>query len=100
MHYNILSDKYATTNLYSYCPSWALNWEYRKNAILKDILNYSADVMALHEVETEQFRVLFEPELRQHGYEGIFAPKSRAKTMNTDDRKHVDGCALFWRTSK
>ncbi|CAD5227343.1 unnamed protein product [Bursaphelenchus xylophilus] len=98
--YNVLCDKYATTNLYSYCPSWALNWEYRKNAIIKEILRYDADIVALQEVEAEQFKVLFEPSLKEHGYDGIFAPKSRAKTMNADDRKHVDGCSLFWKSSK
>ncbi|CAD5220592.1 unnamed protein product [Bursaphelenchus okinawaensis] len=98
--YNVLCDKYATTNLYSYCPSWALNWEYRKNAIIKEILRYNADIVALQEVEAEQFKLLFEPNLKEHGYSGIFAPKSRAKTMNSDDRKHVDGCALFWKNKK
>ncbi|KAI6214452.1 Poly(A)-specific ribonuclease [Aphelenchoides besseyi] len=98
--YNVLCDKYATTNLYSYCPTWALNWEYRKNAVIKEILLYDADIVALQEVESEQYRVLFEPELKSHGYEGIFAPKSRAKTMVGEDRNHVDGCALFWKRDK
>ena len=39
-------------------------------------------------------------ELKRDGYEGIFSPKSRAKTMSENDRKHVDGCAIFYRTSK
>ncbi|VFQ72222.1 unnamed protein product [Cuscuta campestris] len=26
LSYNILSDSYATSELYSYCPSWALSW--------------------------------------------------------------------------
>ena len=30
MCYNVLCDKYATRQMYGYCPSWALNWEYRK----------------------------------------------------------------------
>jgi len=33
-------------------------------------------------------------------YQGIFAAKSRAKTMSETDRKFVDGCAIFYRTSK
>lgn len=45
--YNVLCDKYATTNLYSYCPQWALNWEYRKSYIVKDILTYDADIVTL-----------------------------------------------------
>jgi mRNA deadenylase 3'-5' endonuclease subunit Ccr4 len=45
--YNVLCDKYATTNLYSYCPQWALNWEYRKQSIIKEICHYDADVITL-----------------------------------------------------
>lgn len=98
--YNVLCDKYATASLYSYCPGWALNWEYRKNAIIKEIATYNADIIALQEVQDEQFQVLFEPELQRHGYAGIFAPKSRSKTMGSEDRKAVDGCALFWKIDK
>ncbi|KAK6747565.1 hypothetical protein RB195_000640 [Necator americanus] len=98
--YNVLCDKYATVNQYSYCPSWALNWEYRKMSIMKEIRNYEADIITLQEVETEQFRLLFQPELKILGYTGIFSPKSRAKTMNEEDRKYVDGCAIFWKSEK
>ncbi|KAK6013522.1 hypothetical protein OSTOST_21159, partial [Ostertagia ostertagi] len=98
--YNVLCDKYATVNQYSYCPSWALNWEYRKMSIMKEIRNYEADIITLQEVETEQFRLLFQPELKVLGYTGIFSPKSRAKTMNEEDRKYVDGCAIFWKSEK
>ncbi|MFH4980361.1 hypothetical protein AB6A40_007070 [Gnathostoma spinigerum] len=98
--YNVLCDKYATTNLYSYCPSWALNWEYRKNAILKEIRHYEADIITLQEVETEQFHSLFLPQLEVLGYRGIFSPKSRAKTMSEGDRRFVDGCAIFWKYDK
>ena len=52
------------------------------------------------EIETEQFFNFFLPELQQHGYHGIFSPKSRARTMTEDERKFVDGCAVFYRTSK
>uniref|UniRef100_A0A1I7TX84 poly(A)-specific ribonuclease n=1 Tax=Caenorhabditis tropicalis TaxID=1561998 RepID=A0A1I7TX84_9PELO len=98
--YNVLCDKYATVNQYSYCPSWALNWEYRKSLIIKEIRTYEADVITLQEVETEQFRTLFQPELKQLGYIGIFAAKSRAKTMGEEERKYVDGCAIFWKVDK
>jgi len=47
MCYNVLCDKYCTRQIYGYCPSWALNWEYRKTAILKEILHYGADILSL-----------------------------------------------------
>ena len=92
--------RYATRGLYGYCPQWALNWEYRKKGILDEVRHYAADIIALQEVETDQFYKFFLPELKRDGYEGIFSPKSRAKTMSENDRKHVDGCAIFYRTSK
>ena len=92
--------RYATRGLYGYCPQWALNWEYRKKGILDEVRHYAADIIALQEVETDQFYKFFLPELKRDGYEGIFSPKSRAKTMAEQDRKHVDGCAIFYRTSK
>ncbi|XP_005178768.1 CCR4-NOT transcription complex subunit 6-like isoform X2 [Musca domestica] len=100
MCYNVLCDKYATRQMYGYCPSWALNWEYRKKAILDEIRHYSADIISLQEIETEQFYNFFLPELKNDGYEGIFSPKSRAKTMSEVERKYVDGCAIFFRTLK
>lgn len=30
MCYNVLCDKYATRQMYGYCPGWALMWDYRK----------------------------------------------------------------------
>ena len=64
---------------------------------IKNLFFSRADIISLQEVETEQFYNFFQPELRRDGYEGVFSPKSRAKTMNEVERKHVDGCAIFYR---
>ncbi|KAI4896532.1 hypothetical protein NFI96_015406, partial [Prochilodus magdalenae] len=100
MCYNVLCDKYATRQLYGYCPTWALNWEYRKKAIMQEILSCNADIISLQEVETEQYYNFFLVELKGQGYDGFFSPKSRARTMSESDRKHVDGCAIFYKTDK
>ncbi|KAJ8938670.1 hypothetical protein NQ318_020368 [Aromia moschata] len=42
MCYNVLCDKYATRQMYSYCPSWALDWDYRKKGILEEIRHYGS----------------------------------------------------------
>uniref|UniRef100_A0A8C5VTP7 poly(A)-specific ribonuclease n=1 Tax=Microcebus murinus TaxID=30608 RepID=A0A8C5VTP7_MICMU len=93
MCYNVLCDKYVTRQLYGYCPSWALNWDYRKKAIIQEILSCNADIISLQEVETEQYY-----KLKERGYNGFFSPKSRARTMSEQERKHVDGCAVFFKT--
>lgn len=45
--YNILAEKYATSQMYGYVPSWALVWEYRKQMILHEVLSYDADIICL-----------------------------------------------------
>ena len=47
MCYNILCDKYATRQVYGYCPTWALDWQYRRKGILQEIKHYSADIITL-----------------------------------------------------
>ena len=98
LSYNVLCEKYATAQMYGYTPSWALAWNYRKEFILQEIVSYNAEVYCLQEVEMGQFNDYFEPKLKQHGYEGIFWPKSRARTMRDDERQHVDGCATFYKS--
>ncbi|TMS37633.1 hypothetical protein L596_004526 [Steinernema carpocapsae] len=100
LSYNILCPTYATESAFGYCPSWSLDWNYRKSIILKDIVRFEPDIIALQEVETEQFSVYFLPKLEEYGYTGVFAQKTRAKTMDHQESNRVDGCALFWRNSK
>ena len=56
--------------------------------------------LSSQEVETEQYFTLFLPALKERGYDGFFSPKSRAKIMSEQERKHVDGCAIFFKTEK
>lgn len=100
MTYNVLAENYATRSQYGYCPSWALGWSYRKNLILKEILTNQADIVCLQEVVSEEYHNYFKPQLAEEGYEGVFEAKSRARTMNEDEKKFVDGCAIFYKSSK
>lgn len=99
MCYNILCERYATDRMYGYTPSWALNWDYRKDLILQELMQYGADIICLQEVDVEQYEDFFVQSLKDQGYEGVFNPKSRARTMITEERRHVDGCAIFFKTS-
>ena len=48
-----------------------------------------------------QFEEFFSEQLAQLGdYTGVFYPKSRAKTMTGQDKRQVDGCAIFYKTNK
>jgi len=52
------------------------------------------------EIEAGQYDDHFLPQLKDSDYDGIFFPKSRARTMGDAEKKSVDGCATFWKTSK
>jgi CCR4-NOT transcription complex subunit 6 len=98
--YNVLCEKYATAHMYGYTPSWALAWEYRKEFILQEVMSYSADICCLQEVDAEQYEDYFLHHLSQQEYEGVYWPKSRARTMRDEERRRVDGCATFFKASK
>jgi CCR4-NOT transcription complex subunit 6 len=50
LSYNILADLYASRDKFSYCPTWALVWEYRRQNLLREIIEYHADILCLEEV--------------------------------------------------
>ena len=41
----------AQAEQFSYCQSWMLAWGYRKQNLLKELLNYNADIMCLQVTE-------------------------------------------------
>jgi CCR4-NOT transcription complex subunit 6 len=100
LSYNILCHHFAPGATYSYTPSWALDWNYRKQSILQEIINASADVVCLQEVDGEQFLDYFYPQLQEHGYEGSHYSRTRARTMSADEAGKVDGCATFWKDKR
>lgn len=98
--YNVLCERSATERLYGYTPSWALAWKYRRDLVMEEIKTRDADFVCLQEVEGAQFEEYFLETLADQGYDGIFWPKSRYKTMSEADRRLVDGCAIFFKSKK
>jgi mRNA deadenylase 3'-5' endonuclease subunit Ccr4 len=93
--YNILADQNAfeASNLpsrsyRSYLSTDILHRKRRMPLILHELLAYQADVICLQEVDQAVFDFLFEPVLRQMGYEGYFSGKS--------SQGNLEGCAMFW----
>ncbi|KAI8562051.1 hypothetical protein RHMOL_Rhmol03G0005000 [Rhododendron molle] len=98
LSYNILSDAYATSESYSYCPSWALSWPYRRQNLLREIVGYRADIVCLQEVQSDHFEEFFGPELDKHGYQALFKRKT-AEVFNGNINT-IDGCATFFRRDR
>ncbi|OWM82631.1 carbon catabolite repressor protein 4 homolog 1-like [Punica granatum] len=98
LSYNILADMHASSELYSYCPSWALSWPYRKQNLLREIVGYRADIICLQEVQSDHFEEFFAPELDKHGYEALF--KRRTNEVYAGNMSIIDGCATFFRRDR
>ena len=83
--------------VYPYTQPWALAWNYRKRNLLREILSYRADILALQEIQADHFREFLEPELRKAGYDGVYKQKTR-ESMGQDGK--MDGCAIMYRRNR
>jgi len=50
--YNVLAEVYAIPERHCYCPSWAIEWDYRKKLVLQEISKHNPDILCLQEVYT------------------------------------------------
>ena len=100
LSYNILGYHLANSQTYSYTPSWALEWGFRKQSILQEIVSSAADVVCLQEIDGEQFADFFRPQLEAHGYDAVHYARTRARSMSEKEARAVDGCATFWKSER
>ncbi|XP_047316119.1 LOW QUALITY PROTEIN: carbon catabolite repressor protein 4 homolog 2-like [Impatiens glandulifera] len=98
LSYNVLCDMYATNESFSYCPSWALSWPYRRQNLIREIVVYGADIVCLQEVQSDHFEEFFAPELDKHGYDALY--KKRTAEVFSGNASTVDGCATFFRRGR
>lgn len=99
--YNVLCDRMVSKGMFPSSPEIALDWQYRRELILRQLLEFNADIIALQELEFQHFEEFFKLELGHLGnYESIFEPKSRARYMDNQKRRRVDGCAIFYKRNR
>lgn len=93
MQYNILAECYATLDNFPYVNPRFLEWEFRFDMIVQQILTIDADVICLQEVESdlyfERLSVILE---KRGGYLSIY------KKRPYHHKK--DGCAIFFKEGK
>lgn len=95
--FNILCNFFAAK--LTYAPSWIINQDSRKDAIVQSIVSYNVDILCLQEVETYSYCDFYKEELNAKlGYDSVFFPKGRSQTLT--DKRSVDGCATFWKKNK
>ncbi|KAL5779695.1 hypothetical protein ACOSQ2_010432 [Xanthoceras sorbifolium] len=97
LSYNILADMYASISrdIKSYCPTWALAWDYRRKNLLREIIEYNADIICLQEVQSDHFENFFKPELTKLGYSVMY--KRKKEGIYTDKGDIFEGCATCYR---
>ncbi|XP_045599255.2 2',5'-phosphodiesterase 12 [Procambarus clarkii] len=94
--YNILAELYADSDharniLFSSCPPYALDLDYRKQLLIKEILGYNGDLICLQEVDEKVFNRDLLPALGSQGLEGHYTAKGGQVT---------EGCTIFCRKNK
>lgn len=101
LSYNILGNKFTSSSIYGYTPSWVLDWERRKMCLLEEILSHNADIVCLQEVEQQCYEDLLVPHLGiQGGYSFDFLQKTKLNQIGIPKRPEIDGCATFFKTQK
>ncbi|OWR44927.1 putative 2-phosphodiesterase [Danaus plexippus plexippus] len=80
--YNILADlycdsDYTRTVLHPYCPPYALQIDYRKQLIMKELKGYNADIICLQEVDGKIFNKCLKPFLDSDNFNGLFYKKGK-----------------------
>ena len=74
----------------------AIDWDYRKDLLLNEILQYNPDIITLQ--ENDHYYDFFLPKMNALGYDCFFAPKPASACLEVSDRS--DGCSLFLRRDK
>nr|XP_023022672.1 2',5'-phosphodiesterase 12 [Leptinotarsa decemlineata] len=90
--YNILADLYCNSDytrtvLHPYCPPYALEIDYRKQLILKEIIGYNADIICLQEVDRKVYKYDLQTVLEHLGY---------GSELSLKGGEVAEGLALFY----
>ncbi|KAF7278313.1 hypothetical protein GWI33_008531 [Rhynchophorus ferrugineus] len=96
MSYNLLADLYCDSNysrtvLFPYCPPYALNINYRKQLLLKEIIGYNSDLICLQEVDRRVYKNDLQPILSHYNYNSTFYLKGG---------EVAEGLAFFYNKSR
>lgn len=95
LSYNLLADyycdsDYSRTQLFPYCPPYALAIDYRKLLFTQEILGYHSDICCLQEVDAKVFDFDLKLLLGDDGFEGTMQKKGDT----------AEGLATFYHRDK
>uniref|UniRef100_A0A224ZAC8 Transcriptional effector ccr4 related protein n=1 Tax=Rhipicephalus zambeziensis TaxID=60191 RepID=A0A224ZAC8_9ACAR len=92
MSYNVLAQGLLEDNpyLYQHCHEDVLQWPLRRQNLLAELREISADILCLQELQQDHYETDFKPELEKMGYGCLYKQR-------TGDKR--DGCGIFFRKS-
>ncbi|KAK9828585.1 hypothetical protein WJX72_000894 [[Myrmecia] bisecta] len=96
MQWNVLADGLAQNGNFIKVPKEVLLWGNRSPLLLAEILASQADIVCLQEVN--HYEDFFEPQLRAHGFTGLFWPKACSPAEQYGYA--CDGCAIFFKQER
>ena len=85
--YNLLAQQLVRRAMFSYCSKQSLRLNHRRQQLTAELLSYSADIIALQEVDSDLYHDHYESVLGEYGYDSRFG--------TAGDKGH--GCALFFK---
>jgi len=93
MTFNVLAQGLSGGNFVK-CPTEALVFERRFDALLQEITQYSADIICLQEVDMYE---QLSHKLSEQGYSGLWKGKPDSPTLRFAGNMGPDGSAVFYR---
>lgn len=100
LQFNLLADGLSglreDLGAFSRAQAKHMTWQDRQHKLLYEIVQYNPDVITLQ--ECDHYYDFFNPELLQHGYDGVFAAKPVSTCLEVSDKP--DGCAVFYKRDK
>lgn len=89
---NMLADTdYARTELFPFCPPYAIKIDYRRQLLFKELIGYHGDIVCLQECTFHEYDNYLEHWMTLHGYSGFL--KLKLGEMS-------EGEALFYRKER
>ncbi|KAG9410409.1 Nocturnin [Aphanomyces cochlioides] len=95
---NILASNLASPDRFPYVQPELLEWETRKNILMRQLADLRADVICLE--ECSDYWTFFRPSFLALGYDSVYVKRPSTHSSTWSGDKKMDGCGIFFRQDK
>lgn len=92
MSYNVLAQSCIRRDTFSYTSQKVLKWNYRKNILLKEILDSKSQIVCLQEVDSSAFTAFWQKNMTNAGYSCYF----KSKPVDEKNKNNTYGVCIFF----